>query len=401
MQITDRRAYSNIDRSSLLKKIGIKLSVLTTLSALLLGVGQSSYACRYSVRDIGFSPLSQDIWTLLHFRNSSSAANQTLTTQLLENSEVEYVPVSINSTPSTLEKYFTKGRGEQYKLINQRDRDISYAIPAINSIKSSPLRKLLKQELPNSFATILIVEGGDQKSEVIESILQTQLPQFIDTMILMPKEVEEHPKVITISIDNYRSDTTLIKMMGIDIHNGESSVVVLYGRGRIIGEALTPDQAKRGDAIKLLNIIGSDCECGLDRDWLLGTLLPISWSDTQLKAISERISVDIQNPMTLVEMGQIVSKEITLANKDSEITFAPKESSLTNSSETGNNNQSNSQSKNRAIPSASFNNNSEYQHQSASDISLLQNITGWHILGGILTLFITLTALLMLRRRSN
>ena len=62
------------------------------------------------------------------------------------------------------------------------------------------------------------------------------------------------------------------------------------------------------DVIKnMLRFIGEDCECGLDRSWMVGTMVPLRW-DSKLKAsVLSQYGFDADNPMIISEMSQILS----------------------------------------------------------------------------------------------
>ena len=44
-----------------------------------------------------------------------------------------------------------------------------------------------------------------------------------------------------------------------------------------MGKLLRKDLLKRIYVNNLLSIVGADCECGLERSWIMGAMLPLRW----------------------------------------------------------------------------------------------------------------------------
>ncbi len=87
----------------------------------------------------------------------------------------------------------------------------------------------------------------------------------------------------------------------------EPAVAVIYGRGRRMGPLLKGDQITEEIVQNMLRFVGADCECGLDRTWMLGTMTPLRWGSKRQKEIIHQYGFDADNPMVVSEMSQILS----------------------------------------------------------------------------------------------
>jgi cell division septation protein DedD len=88
----------------------------------------------------------------------------------------------------------------------------------------------------------------------------------------------------------------------------DAAAVVLYSRVRRMGPNLRGKELTPEFVTKFLSVIGADCECGLDRSWMQGTMLPIRWdSDTQ-KQVAAALGFDPEDPMTKTEISITISK---------------------------------------------------------------------------------------------
>src|SRR5690606_19886712 len=62
-----------------------------------------------------------------------------------------------------------------------------------------------------------------------------------------------------------------------------------------------------------LNVIGADCECGLDRSWMQGTMLPVAWDETRREATAAALAFDPEDPMVKMEHSMALSKSAHIA----------------------------------------------------------------------------------------
>jgi hypothetical protein len=74
-----------------------------------------------------------------------------------------------------------------------------------------------------------------------------------------------------------------------------------------MGPMLKGDRIRQDIIENMLRYIGEDCECGLDKSWMLGTMLPLRWDSKLMAAVVKHHGFDAENPMIVSEMSQIIS----------------------------------------------------------------------------------------------
>jgi hypothetical protein len=58
----------------------------------------------------------------------------------------------------------------------------------------------------------------------------------------------------------------------------------------------------------ILNTIGLNCECGLDRKWMQGVMVPLKWDRDRKQAIVKQLGFNPESPEIRIEMSQILAK---------------------------------------------------------------------------------------------
>ena len=127
-------------------------------------------------------------------------------------------------------------------------------------------------------------------------------------MTSLPKPVNKPPRVIRIKADDRESEDILLWSLGWEGNESKKpAVAIMYGRGRRMGPMLEGDFIREEVITNMLRFVGEDCECGLDRTWMLGTMIPLRWdSDLKSNVLSE-YGFDADNPLVVSEMIQILS----------------------------------------------------------------------------------------------
>ena len=291
-----------------------------------------TFACRFTVREIGFSILSQDIYTLAVLDENADAGaefwksfhkknrNCNLRLEILNpNLDMEH-PIILNAkkqglTFPTIVLVAPDGRLFEFE---ENDLEIVYD-QVLESVASVTLRSVFS----DVFAVVLWIEASDdEKNNRAKIKIQKECDAIENIMPGMPKIVEKGPMNIRISKDNFQNEKLLLWSLGIDEIPKEPLAFVLYGRGRIIGEVLDYKQILNGGLYKYMSMIGADCECGLDKKWMLGSQVPLLWDKNTKQYLVELLGFDVDNPMILAEMSRILAKE-TLSDATGSIAFAP------------------------------------------------------------------------------
>ncbi len=289
-------------------------------------------ACRFTVREIGFSILSQDIYTLAVIDATANAGDALWQTFHKKNRDcnlrLEVLNPHLDSEHPIIKNAKQKGvKFPAIVLVAPDSRmylfdgnDISKIYP---EILESGLGVNLRTVFPDVFAAVLWVEGEDiEKNRIAKNKVQQACDAIENIMPSMPKIVKKGPVNIVVSKNDVRNEKLLLWSLGIDSMPAEPVAFVLYGRGRLIGEALSYHQILEGGLYKYMSMIGADCECGLDKKWMLGNQVPLLWNQDSRQHLAKLVGFDIDNPMILAEMSRILAKE-SLSDQTGSVAFAP------------------------------------------------------------------------------
>jgi hypothetical protein len=175
---------------------------------------------------------------------------------------------------------------------------------------NSPIRRKMIVEFVDAFSIVLWVEGKDQnRNTIVEDMIQRDCDRIENIMPHMPKEVRNGPMAIRVSANEFDEEQPLMWSLGIKELPEEPIAFVLYGRGRIMGGALNSTEIAENKLFRYMSMIGADCECGLDRKWMLGNQVPLFWSSESRQQLVDEVGFDVDNPMILAEMSRILAKE--------------------------------------------------------------------------------------------
>ena len=123
----------------------------------------------------------------------------------------------------------------------------------------------------------------------------------------MPKPIKYPPVLIVMDTASILREKILLWSFGLDedrIH--KSYAAVLYGRARWIGPLFKGEQITKNNLSNILLVIGADCECGLDKNWLQGTMLPLRWDKKCQVRVAKSLGFDPENPMIKMEISRIM-----------------------------------------------------------------------------------------------
>ncbi|MEN7547787.1 hypothetical protein AAG747_07700 [Rapidithrix thailandica] len=307
-----------------------------------------SMACRFNVREIGFAELSPDPYVLYYFYNQKTAG-QTVSTfekqakQLFNysNIKVKAIDVDMESADRAIQYLSNQKTFPQAVLLapDGRIRQVELAEGAETALKSliiSPLREEILANIVQKYGIVLLLEGTDAvQNKQAEQAIERQLEEIKQVMVRMPKVVKEGPVLLIVKQDDLVKESTLLWSLGIDPGKTytDPQAVILYGRARKMGEVLKAKEIQSDVVYKLLSLIGADCECGLDRKWMMGPRIPLEWTPATQTRLSTLLNFDVDNPMVMAEMSQILSIEAKKNGRSDGLgLFEPKEISLSDQS---------------------------------------------------------------------
>ncbi len=298
---------------------------------LLIGIENNAWGCRFTVREIGFSTLSQDIYSLVIIDKAENASDikwQTFHHQLAEANIKLVVLNPDNDHESPLLK---KAKAENIAFParlfiapngKMMHMNAGPTTELVNKVLDSSLRRHLKNDFTDTFCVIVWVEGTEESLNTkVEDIVDKECDKIKNIMPHMPKEVKNGPVSIRIHQEDFQQENVLLWSLGIEEPPKEPVAFVLYGRGRMIGEVLSSSSISDGMLYKYMSMIGADCECGLDRKWMLGRQIPLLWPMENRQQLADEIGFDVDNPMILAEMSRILAKEVNANNSSGDVGY--------------------------------------------------------------------------------
>jgi len=291
----------------------------------------SSFACRYTIREIGFSTLSKVTYVIYRVDDNTAQFPKQLAFGFAE-SNVKTYGLSSNGDETNPIVNFVKQQNSSLPAYVLAAPNGQMIILSENQLKGglkqtilfSPIQNQMVKELPSIYATVILIEGKNQMENELAGNNISKTCQRIENLIPnMPKQVEFGPNMAVISNKNFEEEKVLLWSLGINKIPEQPVAFVVYGRGRIIGEKVDFEGIKGKAIYKLLSIIGADCECGLDRKWMLGYQIPLNWPKNVRQNLSDKLDFDVDNPMVLAEMSRILAIENKIAADPDGISFEP------------------------------------------------------------------------------
>ena len=263
---------------------------------LFLGMATHSIACRYTVCEIGYSDFGTDNYKLILFNDSDVSANsvsvftKTTYAALLDaNIETSVINVLTELGTEELKHYKSFKKGEQplailvspegdalpFNLKKEEAQFTESVWELLEEVTSSLIRIQIINSIVQSYAVVLFVEGEntDENKKALKEI-NISVEEITSIQEKMPKPFENPAEIITLKKDEIKNERVLLWSLGWkDEYNGKPVAAILYGRGRLMGQVLTGDLLQKKYLNNLLTLVGADCECGLDRSWILGRMM--------------------------------------------------------------------------------------------------------------------------------
>jgi hypothetical protein len=286
------------------------------------------YACRYNVRDVGFVNFESTAYKLIGLVDESvnddikNTFQQIAFAALLDsNIDFEFIDTKTQSNHPSL-TYFTdeaKQNTPSAVLVSPKGKSYPIQMPPSNQefkeklwdvmdlIIYSDIREEIVQGAIDSYCVILFMEGDDQpKNEIAIQEIDKTIKQVKENMNNLPKEIDRPPITISIKKEDRKKEQIVLWSLGIQ-DTSEPHAAIIYGRARKIGDILKGSNITVNTLLSIVSVVGLSCECGLDRSWMMGTMLPVRWTDNYRETITKRLGFDPENPMVKTEISQIMS----------------------------------------------------------------------------------------------
>ena len=303
-----------------MKQLALILACLISMDAL---------ACRFNVRDVGFVDLGSEPYRLFIFVPDDTPTSEI---ELLESTAyATYLDSNVKATVlnskdalkskaarfipkelKTIQAILVSPDGSQSLPVNLAEEGKPLAVTAwdgLESVFDSKRRNSVLSKVYEHYGVILIVEGKNaEENQRIGDLANRVVKSISSQMDKLEKEIREPPVVEIISTKEFDSEKAFLWSMGIIEIAQTPQVVILYGRGRMIGPVLRDERLDERSLKAIVNTIGLNCECGLDRKWMQGAMLPQKWDNDLQKRFADQLGFDPESPAIRLEMSQILAK---------------------------------------------------------------------------------------------
>ncbi len=314
--------------------LGPSHRTIAILSAFLLAgwaFTTAAFACRYNVRDVGFVDLSRGTAYQLDIYIDDSIPEETVTAfeqiayaALLDtNIEAQVVSLEEMSEGTASELHDKHGLTDvpavvlsspagtslEFTVSSNEDSPKNALWDVLDSIAASPIRETILQKIVDSYGVVLLVEGtnAEENAKAAEAA-EESIGRIAAVLDQLPKVIDEPPQLMRLPHASTERERVLLWSLGVpSIPPSEPYVAVLYGRGRRMGPVLSGRKLNQSTIYSVLSVIGLSCECGLDRSWIQGTMLPFRWDTEKEKEAADHLGFDPESPVVKMEISQILS----------------------------------------------------------------------------------------------
>ncbi len=298
------------------------LIIITCCFAALSGLAS---ACRFNVRDVGFVDLGSPPYQFYCLTNAStpadvSAAIKDISAAAFFNTNVE--PLVLDQSDPRAEPW--KTLAAPLGVLVSPDGERSLALPLINegenlqdtlwthmeAVFESRARSEILAKAIDTYGVVVLVEGPDATENArIHAATQRALTRIGESLGNLEKEIEKPPVLHAISAEEAVTEKVFLWSLGLDRGATELPVAsVIYSRGRQIGQRLEGAEIEEENLFNVLRTIGLNCECGLDRSWMQGPMMPLKWDSETQARVARQLGFDAEDPLIKMEMSQILSK---------------------------------------------------------------------------------------------
>jgi len=291
---------------------------------------QATFACRYNIRETGFVDPGSDPYYFYGYVRMDTPEEITLKFDQILNSAfrdcninaelinvdkqkdhdaLKYVSLwQIHSFPAAV-LVSPEGQSLTIDLNNEGGSFESSLRSAINNIIFSPVREAIIEEVIKTYGVILLIGGENtQENEKCRKAALTAIDEIKLRMKMMVKSIEYPPVLITLKPESFSDEKILLWSLGLDDPVAEPHAAVFYGKARWIGPLMKAGEIEETNLVKILSIIGLDCECGLDVSWVAGTMLPLLWDQDRQARVAGLLEFDPENPLVRLEVNRILKR---------------------------------------------------------------------------------------------
>ena len=255
--------------------------------AVTLWLSLSASACRFSVRDVGFIDFGDNPYYCYIYIDDSISKQAAADLEQIAHNTFAYTNLKYEIINTSHQKDHHKtdipkslpaavlvspdGRSLEVPLSQPSQQT---AASVLNDIAGSPMREKILQKAINSYAVILLIQGSDsEENQNAATLANNVIEDIAARMEYLPKAIREKPVLLTLPQKDFAREEFLLWSLALDAEEiARPYIAVLYGRSKMMGQVLNSMQINFSNLAELLDIIGADCECDLDRRWMHGNM---------------------------------------------------------------------------------------------------------------------------------
>ena len=286
-------------------------------------------ACRYTVRDVAFVDLGERPYQLFLFTKQAeriplTASFEQAATEVFADANVVAEHLDLAQAPEHPSGKYAEELTEfpAVVLVAPDDRVLKLdweissnsthedLLPLLETIVDSPTRRELVSKVCDVHSVILVIDGMDeQTNRKTLQMAEEAIPQVEEALEFMAKPIKNPPHLIHLSPPEAAREKVLLWSLGVDLRpSSPSQIALLFGRSRKLGPVLRFPEDPRHKFVGSLAVVGQDCECGLDRRWMQGLMVPHLWSTRDEAVATRKLNFDPGNPLVQAEIDRIITR---------------------------------------------------------------------------------------------
>jgi hypothetical protein len=290
-----------------------------------------AHGCRYNVREIGFIDVGVEPYRLFVYLPSNVPSSEadnlknTLDAAFADtNIRCEPIPAGMDANhPASralsehgIDQYpavvLVSPDGPSRRLaLDAGGRSLVEAVSlALEAMLDSPTRRQILEKAADRYGVVLLIEGPQQDRNAAARETVSAAISYVDQELeSLPKPIARGPEMVVLDRPSQAREELLLWVLGLKPEDvNEPCAAVFYGRGRWIGPLFKGGLLSDANLLRILPIIGADCECGLDHRWLQGTMLPARWNQSLQQKVAANLGFDPESPLVKMEMVSIVRR---------------------------------------------------------------------------------------------
>jgi hypothetical protein len=181
---------------------------------------------------------------------------------------------------------------------------------SLESVLNSPTRRQILEKAADCYGVVLLMEGPQQdRNAAAREAVSAAISYVSSQLEYLPKPIARGPQMVVLDHASLAREEMLLWTFGLKPQDvNEPCAAIFYGRGRWIGPLFRGEMLTDENLLRVLPVIGADCECGLDHRWLQGTMLPARWDESLQQKVAASLGFDPESPMVKMEMVSIIRR---------------------------------------------------------------------------------------------